>query len=86
MGRSVSNRYLAAGLLKTLRGLESDPSIDQDDPAFVHLKCTLLERILHVEAAVAESHIAIHPVERRPRIRIIQIVEQKPAEKKKSIA
>ena len=89
MGHGVSNRYLAAGLLKTLRRLESDLSIDHDDPAFIHLKCSLLERILHVEAAIAESHVAIHPVERRPRIRIIQIIEQKPAEddkKKKSIA
>ena len=80
MGRVVSNRYLVAGLLKTLRRLESDLSIDQNDPAFIHLKCSLLERILHLEAAAAENHKEIHPVQRRPRFRIIQIIEQKPSD------
>lgn len=60
MGRTTTNRKLAAALLKTL---ESDPAVDPQDPAFTHLKCTLLQRLLSLELETAETQASIHIVE-----------------------
>lgn len=54
MSRLTTNRTLAAALLKTIKRLEDDPSVDPQDPAYIQLKCTLLRRLLSLEVDVAE--------------------------------
>ena len=56
-----SNRRTADVLRKTIRELESDPTVDRRDPAFVNLKCTLLQRILELENDKAHAE-AVMPV------------------------
>ena len=63
MGRIPSNRKLAEALLKTLKHLESDPSVDSTDPSFVHLKCSLLQRLMSLELDTAEIQSSIHLVD-----------------------
>jgi len=63
MGHVSSNRKLAEALLKTLKRLESDPSIDSADPSFVHLKCKLLQRLMGLELDTAEIQSSIHLVD-----------------------
>jgi hypothetical protein len=63
MGRVTSNRKLAEALLKTLRQLEADPTVDSDDPAFIHLKANILQRLLSLEVDTAEIQASIHLVE-----------------------
>jgi hypothetical protein len=55
MSRIVSRRETAEALRKTLRHLESDPSIDSRDPAFLNLKHVLLDRITDCEMKTAET-------------------------------
>lgn len=63
MSRITTNRRLAEALLKTIRRLEADPSLDPQEPAFVHLKCTLLQRLVSLEVDTAETESSIHLVE-----------------------
>ena len=63
MGRSSSNRRTANVLRKTIKDLESDPTIDPRDPAFVNLKCTLLQRILQLENDKAHAEAVIHLID-----------------------
>ena len=63
MGNPSSNRRLAEALLKTLRHLEADTSVDPQDPAFIQLKCALLQRLLDLEVDTAEVRSSIHLVE-----------------------
>jgi hypothetical protein len=63
MGRMVSNRKIAEALLKTLQHLEADPTVDPLDPAFIHLKSALLERIIGLQVSTAEIQSSIHLVE-----------------------
>ena len=63
MGRVSSNRQLAAALLKTIRHLEADSSVDQQDSAFIHLKCILTKWLLSLELDTAEIQSSIHLVE-----------------------
>jgi hypothetical protein len=63
MGRVNSNRKTAEALRKTIRQLESDPTVDSTDPAFVQLKCTLLQRLIDYETDTAEALAHIHLVE-----------------------
>jgi len=63
MGSVISNRKTAEALRKTLQHLESDPSVDSTDPAFVNLKCYLLQRVLELEHDTAETQASIHLVE-----------------------
>ena len=63
MYRPSSNRKTADVLRKTIKDLESDPAIDPEDPAFVNLKCTLLERILKLESDKAHAESVIHLVD-----------------------
>lgn len=63
MGRVSSHRKTAAVLRKTLEALEADPTIDKQDPAFVNLKCTLLNRILELETGKARVEAVIHLVD-----------------------
>jgi len=63
MGSVISNRKTAEALRKTLQHLESDPSVDSQDPAFVNLKCYLLQRMLELDYETAETQASIHLVE-----------------------
>ena len=63
MGRITSNRKIAEALVKTLQRLEADPSVDPNDPAFIHLKCTFLQRLMSLELDDAEARNSIHLVE-----------------------
>ena len=63
MGRVTSNRKLAEALLKTLKQLEADPTVDSEDPAFIHLKANVLQRLLSLEVDTAEIQASIHLVE-----------------------
>ena len=63
MGSIISNRKTAEALRKTLQHLESDPTVDSSDPAFVNLKCYLLQRVLELEHDTAETQASIHLVE-----------------------
>ena len=63
MGRISTNRKLAEGLLKTLKHLEGDPTVDSNDPTFVHLKCVLVQRLLSLELDTAETQSSIHLVD-----------------------
>ena len=63
MGRITSNRKTAEALRKTLQQLESDPSVDPSDPAFVNLKCGVLQRVMDLELDTAETQASIHLVE-----------------------
>jgi len=63
MGGVISNRKTAEALRKTLQHLESDPSVDSTDPAFVNLKCYLLQRVLELDLDTAETQASIHIVE-----------------------
>lgn len=63
MGRVSSHRKTAAVLRKTLAELEADPTIDTQDPAFINLKCTLLNRILELETGKARVEAVIHLVD-----------------------
>ena len=63
MGRITSNHKTAEVLRKTLQHLESDPTIDSQDPAFVALKCYLLQRLLELEQNTAQTKASIHLVE-----------------------
>ena len=62
MGSIISNRKTAEALRKTLQHLESDPSVDSQDPAFVNLKCYLLQRMLELDYETAETQASIHLV------------------------
>jgi len=62
MGSVISNRKTAEALRKTLQHLESDPSVDSQDPAFVNLKCYLLQRMLELDYETAETQASIHLV------------------------
>ena len=63
MGRITSNRKTAEALRKTLQHLESDPTVDSRDSAFINLKCALLQRVLELEQETAERRASIHLVE-----------------------
>jgi hypothetical protein len=63
MGRVKSNRKIAEALLKTLKHLESDPTVDTRDPAFMQLKCTLLQRLMSLELDTAQFQSSLHLVE-----------------------
>ena len=63
MGRITSNRKTAEALRKTLQQLESDPTVDSQDPVFVNLKCLLLQCIIDKEVDTAETQGSIHLVE-----------------------
>jgi hypothetical protein len=63
MGRINSNRRTAEALRKTLQQLESDPTVDLTAPAFVHLKCAMLQRIMDSEVDTAETRARIHLVD-----------------------
>lgn len=63
MRRVISNRKTAEALRKTLQHLESDPTVDSHDPAFVQLKLALLLRLMECEIGVAETLASIHLVE-----------------------
>jgi hypothetical protein len=63
MGRVQSNRKIAEALLKTLKHLESDPTVDAHDPAFIQLKCTLIQRLMSLEVNTAEIRSPLHLVE-----------------------
>jgi hypothetical protein len=65
MGRESFNRRTANVLRKTIQQLEADPTVDTQDPAFVNLKCTLLNRILQAEAGMAHVESRIHLVKRQ---------------------
>lgn len=75
MGRVGSNRRLATALLKTLKRLESDTSVDQNEPAFIHLKCEILQRLLNLELDAAEHQSRIHAVETWPKFCVVEIFE-----------
>ena len=60
MGRRKSNRHIAAALLKTIKRLEADTSVDQQDPAFIQLKCNLIQRLMSLEVDTAEIEASIH--------------------------
>jgi hypothetical protein len=63
MSRVKINRALAEGIMKTIQRLESDPEVDRQEPAFIHLKCTLVQRLLSLELDTAELRARIHLVE-----------------------
>jgi hypothetical protein len=63
MSRLTTNRHLATALLKTLSALEEDTSLDAQDPAFIHIKCTLLQRLLSLHVDTAEIKSSLHLVE-----------------------
>ena len=63
MGRLISNHKTAEALRKTLKQLEADTSVDPHDPAFLSLKCALLQRIMEFERDTAETRASIHLVE-----------------------
>jgi hypothetical protein len=63
MGRINSNRRTAEALRKTLQQLESDPTVDLTAPAFVQLKCAMLQRIMDSEVDTAETRARIHLVD-----------------------
>lgn len=60
MGRVASNRKTAAALRKTLQQLEADPSLNPQDPSFVNLKCSLLQRISDKELDKSPNPASIH--------------------------
>ncbi len=62
MGRQTY-RKTADVLRKTIQQLEADPTIDTHTNAFVDLKCTLLNRILEIEANKARAESVIHLVD-----------------------
>ena len=64
MSRAKTNRALAEGILKTIQRLESDPQVDPQEPAFIHLKCNLVQRLLTLELDTAELRGRIHLVDR----------------------
>ena len=66
MASVTNNRRLAQALIKTISRLEADPSIDHSDPAFIHLKCSLMQRLLNLELDSAEIRNSIHLVEALP--------------------
>jgi hypothetical protein len=63
MGDVNSNRKTAEAFRKTLQQLESDPTVDSTDPAFVHLKCALLQRMNDYPNDPAETRARIHLVD-----------------------
>ena len=63
MGSVISNRKTAEALRKTLQHLESDPAVDSQEPAFVNLKCYVLQRMLELEYDTAETQASIHLVD-----------------------
>jgi hypothetical protein len=63
MGRVTPNRKTAEALRKILQELESDPTVDSTGPAFVQLKCALLQRLMDCELDSAETPPRIHPVD-----------------------
>lgn len=63
MGRQTSYRKTADVLRRTIQQLENDPTIDTHGPAFVDLKCNLLNRILELETDKARSESVIHLVD-----------------------
>ena len=63
MGRISTNRQVAEALLKTLRQLEADPTVDSNDPIFIQMKCILVQRLLSLELDTAELQSSIHLVE-----------------------
>jgi hypothetical protein len=63
MRRVSFNRRTAEALRKTLRQLESDPSIDPQEPAFIQLKCGLLQCLMNLEVDTAEIRSTLHLVE-----------------------
>jgi hypothetical protein len=73
MGRVKTNRALAEGILKTIQRLEADPNVDPQEPAFIHLKCVLVRRLLSIEVDTAEIRSSIHLVE-RPAFAAIEVV------------
>jgi hypothetical protein len=66
MGRVKTNRALAEGILRTIQRLEADPNVDPQQPAFIHLKCSLMKRLLCLEVDTAAVESSIHLVERDP--------------------
>lgn len=62
MSRITTNLKLAAALMKTLKRLESDSSVDPHDPAFVQLKCTLLQKLMGLQVNTAEIEASLHLV------------------------
>ncbi len=62
MGRQ-NYRKTADILRKTIEQLEADPTVDTQANAFVDLKCTLLSRILEIEASKARAESVIHLVD-----------------------
>jgi hypothetical protein len=67
MSRLTTNRKLAAALLKTLARLEADPTLDPQEPAFIFLKCTLLQRLMTLQVSTAEIKSSLHVVEESER-------------------
>jgi len=63
MGRISTNRQLAEALLKTLKQLEADPTVDSNDPTFIQMKCVLVQRLLSLELDTAEIRSSIHLVD-----------------------
>jgi anthranilate phosphoribosyltransferase len=65
MRRPISNPKTAEALRKTIQHLESDPTVDPQDPAFVHLKCAVLESIMDSEIDKAETAASVQLAEPR---------------------
>jgi len=63
MGRQTPSRRTAEVLRKTIQQLEKDPTIDTQGAAFVDLKCSLLHRIIELEAGKARAEAVIHLVD-----------------------
>lgn len=76
MARKPFSGRTADVLRKTIQQLEADPTIDPQDPAFVNLKCALLNRILQAETGQARAESGIHLV----RNQVHEIEQEEPLE------
>jgi hypothetical protein len=50
----TTKRALAEGVFKTIQRLDSDPDVDLQSPAYINLKCSLVQRLLRLEVDMAE--------------------------------
>lgn len=73
MGFDVPTRHTAEALRKTLQQLENDSSVDHEDPAYISLKCALLQRIMGQDVGTTKIRSGIH---------LVQIFEPRPEEVK----
>ena len=79
MVRASSLKRLARLLHQTIQTMERRPDVDPQDPMFITLKCSMLNRALELRTQAAEMEAGIHLVDPSSQVQESEAMQEEEA-------